>query len=114
MVVAIGLAGHRVLAAEVEIILARMTDRPHAGRAGEVEHVAPRRRLLRDDPRRQPDAVHLADDRVFGDADAAADLGGRYPLFPEPGQRLDALRGPGLDQLYRRLGRGFLGELFRY
>jgi hypothetical protein len=27
---------------------------------------------------------------------------------------LDPLRGPGLDQLYRRLGRRFLGELFRY
>src|SRR5213075_2949306 len=94
---AIGLAGGRVLAAEVEIILARMTDRPHAGRAGEIEHVAPRRRLLRDDPRRQTDAVNLPDDRVLGDADAPADLGGRNPLLPEPGQRLDALGRPGLD-----------------
>src|SRR5947207_14047843 len=105
MVRAIGLAGGRVLAAEVEIILARMADRPHAGRAGEIEHVAPWRRFLRDNPRRQSDAVDLADDRVLRDADTPADLGGRDPLFPQPGQRLDALRRPSLDDL-RRLGLG--------
>src|SRR2546430_3237664 len=94
MVLAIGLAGGRVLAAEVEIILARMADRPHAGRAGEIEHVAPRRRFLRDDPRRQPDAVNLADDRVLGDADAPADLGGGPPPPPQPGPSLPRLRRP--------------------
>src|SRR5262249_58893718 len=94
-----------MLAAEVEIVLARMADRPHAGGAREIEHVALWRRLLRDDARRQADAVHLADDGVLRDADAAADLGGRNPPLPEPGQYLHALPRPRLHGRARRRAR---------
>src|SRR4029077_5424013 len=104
MVLAIGLPGQRPVAAEVEIIVAGMAARPHANRPGEVEDVAPRRRLFGDDARRQPDAVHLADHRILADPDAAADLGGGPPLFPQPRQLLDTLRRPGRLDLRRRAG----------
>src|SRR5262249_50678053 len=102
---AIGLAAHRPLATEMEIVIARMSDRPHADRAGEIEHIASRRRLLGDDPWGQPDAMHLADHRVLADADAATDLGGGHPLFPQPRQLLDALRRPGRLRRRRRFYR---------
>src|SRR5579862_6224485 len=82
VMLAIGLAVHRPTAAEVEIILARMADRPHADGPGEIEHVAARRRHLLDDTRHQPDPVHLADHGVLGHADPAADFRGCDPLFP--------------------------------
>ena len=87
----------------MEIVVGRMTDRPHAGRAGELEDVAARRRRFLDDPRHQPDPVHLADDRVLADADPAADLGRRHPFLPEQFQQLDALRRPGRLNARRRI-----------
>src|SRR5438034_423692 len=102
---AVRLAAERLVAAEVEVVGVGMADRPHAGRAGEFEDIALWRRQLLDHARHQPDAVHLADDGVFGDADAAADLGRRHPLLPQFDEARDALRRPGwLDDL-RRLGR---------
>src|SRR5256885_16993873 len=82
MMLAIRFAGHRAVTAETEVVVARVPARPHAGRPGKLEHIAPRRRLLGDHSWRQPDAVHLADHRVFADSDAAADLGGGGPLVP--------------------------------
>src|SRR5665213_3695874 len=94
MVGAIGLARHRPPAAEVEVLVAGVTVRPHADRTAELEDVAPRRRLYRDHAGHQAEAMHLADHRIFGDADAAADLGGGHAFIPEKGQLLDALGCP--------------------
>src|SRR4051794_40663383 len=92
---AIGFSGDRPPAAEMKIVVGRVTDRPHAGRAGELEDIAARCRCFLDDPRHQPDPVDLADDRVLADPDAAADLRRRYPFLPEQLQMLNALRCPG-------------------
>src|ERR1044071_7029302 len=108
MVLAIRFAGHRPFAAEMEVVVVRVAARPHAGRPGELEHIAPRRRLFCDDARRQPDAVHLADHRVLADPDAAADLGGGDPLLPQPRQLLDTLLCPGRLDLHHLHGRADL------
>src|ERR1700719_20284 len=86
---AVRLAGDRTLAAEVEIVVAGMAVRPHAHRAGELEHVAPRRLPGGDHPRHQAEAMPLADHRVLGDADAPADLGRGDPLVPQQRQLID-------------------------
>jgi hypothetical protein len=78
----------------MEIVVAGMTEGPHAAWTGEVENVAARRRLLRDDARHQTEAMHLADDGVFGDADLTANLRRRDPLFPQLRQKRDALGRP--------------------
>src|SRR5579872_2598887 len=84
-------------AAEVEIVVAGMTVRPHADGAGELEYVAPRRRLDRDHPGHKAEPVDLADHGVLGHADAAADLGGGNSLVPQKRQLIDALGRPGAD-----------------
>ncbi len=95
VVFAVRLAGSRPSAAEMEIVIGRMADRPHTSWTGEIEDIAARRRHFLDDSRHEPDSVHLADDRILGDADAAADLGRRHPFIPEQFQTLDTLRRPG-------------------
>src|SRR5882724_10354592 len=80
---AIGLSAQRPITAEMEIVIAGMAEGPHATRTGEVENVAARRRLLRDDARHQTEAVHLADNSVLGDTNLTANLRRRYPLFPQ-------------------------------
>src|SRR5215472_6866607 len=94
---AIGLAGERVGAAEMEICVVRMAVRPQAARTLELEEVALRLSNRHAAARRQRDAVQLADDGVLGKTQPAADFGGRQPLLKQLRQPVDALRRPGDD-----------------
>jgi arsenate reductase len=87
--------GKAALGRPPEAVVAGMTVRPHADRAGELKHVAARRWLLRDHARHQAKPVYLADHRVLRDPDAPTDLGGRHAFVPKKGQLLDALGRPG-------------------
>src|SRR5205814_5397412 len=52
--------------AETDLVCRLLLEKKkHAVRAGEVEHLAPRRRLVRSDLRSKAAAVHLADYCVF-------------------------------------------------
>src|SRR5262249_36013284 len=88
----------------MEVIIARMTVWPHAGRSDAIEHVAARRRLLRAHPRPQTEAMALADDRILGDTNPSADFSGCDPLFPQLRQPSDALGRPGTLDWYQFRG----------
>src|SRR5690242_480631 len=84
MLGAIRLAGDRLVAAEVEGLLAGVADRPRAARAGPVDDDAPpRRRLQRRGARVERQPMRLADDGILGETQPAADLGRGQPLSPE-------------------------------
>src|ERR1700680_2616884 len=92
---AIGLAGQRVPAAEMELRIVRVALRPQTSWPAEFEEIPLRHGFW---PRLAPAhsvAVQPPDDRVFCQTHAAADLGGRQPLLKQAIQHLDALERPG-------------------
>src|SRR6516162_9849066 len=97
MLGAIRLAGKRSGAAEVKILVVRVSMGPQAARPVEFEEIPLRRSDRCGDARRQSNAVQLADHRVLGQPQPTADLGSRQPLLEKLSQPLDALRRPGND-----------------
>src|SRR6516162_6915182 len=95
MLGAIRLAGKRSGAAEVKILVVRVSMGPQAARPVEFEEIPLRRSDRCGDARRQSDAVQLAYHRVLGQPQPTADLGGRQPLLEKLSQPLDAVRRPG-------------------
>src|ERR1700757_2626544 len=78
---AIGLPRKRASAAETEVLVGRVAGGPQTARPAEFEEVALRRGDRCACAPRQRDAVQLADDRVFREAQPAPDLGRREPLL---------------------------------
>src|SRR5437667_237844 len=82
----------RAGAAEVEVLLARMADRPRAARTRELDHHLPLRRPLeRRRPRLQRQAMRLADHGIFGQAEPPPDLGGGVPFLPQAAELIDKI-----------------------
>ena len=81
----------------MKILVGRMAVGPQAARPAEFEEVALRRGDRCATARRQRNAVQLADDGVFREAQPAADLGRREPLLEQLSQLLDAFRRPSDD-----------------
>src|SRR6516162_6074966 len=97
MLGAIRLAGKRSGAAEVKILVVRVSMGPQAARPVEFEEIPLRRSDRCGNARRQRNAVQLADHRVLGQPQPTADLGGRQPLLEKLSQPLDAVGRPGND-----------------
>src|SRR5438270_6159198 len=92
---AIRLAGQWLAAAEMEMRIVRVTVRPQAARPAEFEEVPLRHEFWSGLTPAHSVAVQPADDRIFCQTHAAADLGGRQPLLEQVIQHLDALGRPG-------------------
>src|SRR5271168_1140371 len=91
---AIRLAWQRVAAAEMELRIVRVAMRPQAAGAAEFEEIPLRHEFWPGLAPAHSVAVQPADDRVFRQTHAAADLGGRQSLLKQAIQYLDALGRP--------------------
>src|ERR1700719_3949430 len=92
---AIGLAGQRMAAAEMELRIVRVTVRPQAARPAEFEKIALRHEFWPGLAPAHSVAVQPADYRIFCQPHAATDLGGRQSLLKQVIQHFDALWRPG-------------------
>ena len=99
MLGAVRLTGERVGTAEVKVLVIGVTVGPQAARpmSIEIEEITLRRSWRRADARRQRDPMQLANYRVLGQPQSAADLGGWQSLLKKLSQTLDALWRPGND-----------------
>src|SRR5712671_492370 len=92
---AIGLAAEGAGAAEVEVLLARLADRPRAARTRELDHDLPLwRPLERRRPGLERQAMRLADHGILGQADPPTDLGGGVPFLPQAAKLIDKMLSP--------------------